>query len=83
MNRSPAKSVAVRITSAIDHRGRTYARLPWFTRANLEVRVTGRDGATPYMRFGDAAAVVAAAGLFGGALGFRLRRARAPARVAR
>ncbi|HVF63508.1 MAG TPA: apolipoprotein N-acyltransferase [Casimicrobiaceae bacterium] len=42
------------ITSAIDHRGRVIAELPWFTRDVLEVSVVGRQGETPYLRFGDA-----------------------------
>jgi apolipoprotein N-acyltransferase len=42
------------ITSAIGHDGREIARLPWFTRGILEVEVTGRQGVTPYVRFGDA-----------------------------
>src|SRR4029079_2027913 len=41
------------ITSAIGHDGREIARLPWFTRGILEVEITGRDGVTPYVRFGD------------------------------
>jgi apolipoprotein N-acyltransferase len=49
------------ITSAIAHNGREIARLPWFTRGILEVEVTGREGVTPYVRFGDAPAVVLAA----------------------
>jgi apolipoprotein N-acyltransferase len=48
------------ITSAIDHRGREFARLPWYTRGILEVDVTGRQGTTPYARFGDAIALVVA-----------------------
>ncbi len=42
------------ITSAIGHDGREIARLPWFTRDILEIQVTGRQGLTPYVRFGDA-----------------------------
>jgi apolipoprotein N-acyltransferase len=49
------------ITSAIDHRGREFARLPWFTRGILEVEVAGRQGMTPYLRWGDALPLVAAA----------------------
>jgi apolipoprotein N-acyltransferase len=48
------------ITSAIGHDGRELARLPWFTRGILEVEVAGREGTTPYVRWGDAIAVVAA-----------------------
>jgi len=42
------------ITSAIGHDGREFARLPWFTRDILEIEVTGRQGVTPYVRYGDA-----------------------------
>ncbi len=49
------------ITSAIDHRGREIERLPWFTRATLEVRIAGRQGVTPYVYAGDVVAIVAAA----------------------
>jgi len=41
------------ITSAIDERGREIARLPWFTSGVLEVSIAGREGETPYLRFGD------------------------------
>ena len=41
------------ITSAIGHDGRVLAELPWFTRGVLEVAISGRRGATPYLRFGD------------------------------
>jgi len=52
------------ITSAIAHDGREIARLPWFTRGILEVEVEGRQGRTPYVRFGDTPAVVLAVLLF-------------------
>jgi len=61
------------ITAAIAYDGREVARLPWFTRGILEVEVAGRDGITPYVRFGDALAVsvalvVAVAAVAGGRL---------------
>jgi apolipoprotein N-acyltransferase len=64
------------ITSAIDHRGREFARLPWFTRGILEVQVTGRQGATPYARWGDAVPVALSLLLVAAALaaGLRLRK---------
>ncbi len=49
------------ITSAIGHDGRELARLPWFTRGILELAITGRQGATPYVRWGDTPAAVLAA----------------------
>ena len=51
------------ITSAIGHDGREVARLPWFTRGILEVTIAGRQGITPYVRWGDAIPIVAAAAL--------------------
>lgn len=48
------------ITSIIDHRGVERARLPWFTRGVLEGSISGRSGATPYVRFGDSIALGAA-----------------------
>jgi len=42
------------ITSAIGHDGRVIAALPWFVRGVLEVEIAGRNGETPYLRFGDA-----------------------------
>jgi apolipoprotein N-acyltransferase len=48
------------ITSIIDHHGVEHSRLPWFTRGVLEATVAGRQGVTPYVRFGDALAVVLA-----------------------
>ncbi len=61
------------ITSIIDHRGVEVARLPWFTRGILEGRIAGRTGATPYVRGGDALAVIMALFL---ALGVTLRTRR-------
>ena len=56
------------ITSIIDHRGAETARLPWFTRGVLEGTIAGRSGATPYVRIGDAGAVLAAVVLVAAAL---------------
>ncbi len=66
------------ITSAIDHRGRELARLPWFTRGALEIRIAGREGSTPYIRFGDAVAVAAALVVLAGALAHARLTARSP-----
>jgi apolipoprotein N-acyltransferase len=51
------------ITSAIGHDGREIARLPWFTRGILEIEIVGRQGTTPYVRFGDALTVALAVAL--------------------
>jgi apolipoprotein N-acyltransferase len=52
------------ITSVIGHDGRELSRLPWFTRGILELEITGRQGATPYLRWGDAPGVLVAIALF-------------------
>jgi apolipoprotein N-acyltransferase len=46
------------ITSIIDHHGIERSRLPWFTRGILEGTIAGREGVTPYVRFGDALAAL-------------------------
>ena len=56
------------ITSAIAHDGRELARLPWFTRGILELEITGREGLTPYVRFGDLIPVIATALVFAATL---------------
>jgi apolipoprotein N-acyltransferase len=67
------------ITSAIGHDGRELARLPWFTTGVLEVTIVGREGATPYTRFGDAPVLILSALLLGAAFASaRPRRAREP-----
>ena len=63
------------ITSAIGHDGREIARMPWFTRGILEVEVAGRDGVTPYVRWGDGVALVVAFALLAGAFASARRRA--------
>ena len=54
------------ITSAIGHDGRELARLPWFTMGILEVTVVGREGETPYVRFGDVLTLLLAAAAIAG-----------------
>jgi apolipoprotein N-acyltransferase len=49
------------VTSAIAHDGRELGHLPWFTRGILEVEIAGREGETPYVRYGDIVALLAAA----------------------
>jgi apolipoprotein N-acyltransferase len=61
------------ITSIIDHRGVEIARLPWFTRGVLEGTIAGRTGPTPYVRLGDAGAVLVAAAVIGASLLLRWR----------
>ncbi|HET7097493.1 MAG TPA: apolipoprotein N-acyltransferase, partial [Casimicrobiaceae bacterium] len=65
------------ITSAIEHDGREIARLPWFARGILEIEIVGRQGVTPYVRFGDPLAGIVAAVLLCVALlaaRYKLRR---------
>jgi apolipoprotein N-acyltransferase len=55
------------VTAIVDDRGRVVARLPNFTEGVLSGTAQGREGATPYVRFGNwpalaLAAVLAAAG---------------------
>ena len=56
------------VTSAIAHDGREIGHLPWFARGILEIDIAGRKGETPYVRFGDTVALLAAAALFAGVL---------------
>jgi apolipoprotein N-acyltransferase len=64
------------ITSIIDHHGAELARLPWFTRGVLEGSIAGREGVTPYIRFGDALVVALALLIIATTL-FLMRRSRA------
>lgn len=66
------------ITSAIGHDGREIARLPWFETAILEITVAGREGTTPYVRFGDSVVLLLAVAMLAAALSldWRDRRAR-------
>jgi apolipoprotein N-acyltransferase len=59
-------------TSVIDEKGRTLAALPEFTTARLDATVEGRVGTTPYVRWGNAPAIVIA--VLGLAAGWRSRR---------
>jgi apolipoprotein N-acyltransferase len=51
------------ITAAVGHDGRELARLPWFESGVLEIEISGREGVTPYVRYGDGPAAVLALGL--------------------
>ncbi len=61
------------ITSSIAHDGTESARLPWFSTGVLEVTVTGREGETPYLRYGDTPLLVLAALSLVAALALRRR----------
>ena len=63
------------ITSIIDHRGAELARLAPFTRGVLEGTIAGRTGTTPYVRYGDALAIVAALAMAGASLAIGRRGA--------
>jgi apolipoprotein N-acyltransferase len=67
------------ITSAIGHDGREIARLPWFTRGILEVEIEGRQGATPYVAWGDGPALALMVALYAAALASRRRATADPA----
>jgi apolipoprotein N-acyltransferase len=71
------RSTNTGITSIIDHHGVERSRLPWFTRGVLEGTVSGREGLTPYVRFGDALVVVLALLIIATTL-FLQRRSRRP-----
>jgi len=55
------RSTNTGVTAAIDERGRVVARLPAFVRGTLEASPVPRAGSTPYVRWGNAAALMAAA----------------------
>jgi apolipoprotein N-acyltransferase len=60
------------VTGVIDSDGTPRVHLPWFRRGLLETQVVGRTGDTPFMRWGNAIAAVAAAAVL--ALAFALGR---------
>jgi apolipoprotein N-acyltransferase len=62
------------ITSAIDHTGHVIAELPWFTQDILEVDIAGRQGETPFVRWGDAFAAGLAVLVLAGAFAAARRR---------
>ena len=51
-------------TAVIDHRGVVNALLHYATSAALDAQVQGMGGTTPFLRYGNAPAVMAAALLF-------------------
>ncbi len=63
------------ITSAIGHDGHVIAELPWFERGILEVELYGRQGDTPYVRWGDSV-VLALAFMFLATAAWSARRER-------
>ena len=71
------------ITSAIDHDGRVLAELPWFTRGILEVELSGRQGDTLYVRWGDWFALGAAFAFVATAAWSARRARRTPQAVSR
>ena len=62
------RSTNTGVTAAIDERGRVVARLPLFTNGTLVQRVEPRSGTTPYVRWGNWAAILAACALAAAAL---------------
>jgi apolipoprotein N-acyltransferase len=53
------RSTNTGVTAAIDERGRVLARLPSFTEGVLRVKARAFEGATPYVRYGNAPALAA------------------------
>ena len=51
------------VTAIVDHRGGIVARLPGFTLGVLEGEAQGREGATPYVRMGNAPVLALAAAM--------------------
>jgi apolipoprotein N-acyltransferase len=68
------RSTNTGVTAAIDERGNVVARLPAFVRATLEASPVPRSGATPYVLWGNAAALILAALAIGLAALSRRRR---------
>ncbi len=66
------------VTAAIDEKGRVVARLPQFTRGELAARPVPHAGATPFVRWGNLAALAVLAGL--AAAGLRRRGDGVPAK---
>jgi apolipoprotein N-acyltransferase len=62
------------VTAIIDDRGRVTARLPTFTEGVLEGGAQGREGATPYVRMGNAAILLLSAAALLAAFALRRRR---------
>lgn len=67
------RSTNTGVTAAIDEQGRVVARLPVFTNGTLYADVVPRDGATPYVRMGNLAALALVVALLAAA-GPRRRR---------
>ncbi len=65
------------VTAVIDERGTVIARLASFTQGKLEAIVQGRSGATPYVRFGNHPALIAACVLLAAGIWAARRRAAA------
>jgi apolipoprotein N-acyltransferase len=51
------------VTAILDHQGRVQAQLPPFTRATLTGQVQGREGLTPFLRWGNIPALLLALSL--------------------
>ncbi len=64
------------VTAVIDRDARVLSQLPQFVEGRLDASVRGYSGVTPYVRFGDAPALLACMLLLGGALVVARRRSR-------
>lgn len=67
------------MTAVIDANGQVLGELPAWEKATLETAIQGRNGATPYIRFGNHPAIIACLILFlGGAIFSHWRQTRHP-----
>jgi apolipoprotein N-acyltransferase len=66
------------VTAIVDDRGRIVARLPTFAEGTLDGAAQGRTGATPYVRAGNAPAILGSLALAAAAFAASRRVQRAP-----
>ena len=62
------RSTNTGVTAAIDERGQVVRQLPQFTKGTLVATIVPRSGTTPYVRWGNYAALILAAALIAAAL---------------
>jgi len=70
------RSTNTGVTAVIDQKGRVTDRLPYYTQGVLSAVVQGYKGATPYIRFGNAAVLTLALAALAAAWLLSLRRMR-------
>ena len=77
MSRPMLRATNTGVTAIIDHRGREVRRLASFAVGILEEKVSGREGTTPYVRWGDRIIFILAVGLLSISLALFWRRRKA------